>query len=135
MPIPVLRAETFYTPPPRLPADAWVTVPPAELVFRYMEHRVGRRLVPPVDTAAQMYWARINHNRWLADCICGSAAMVSPADPRFACTSCGWGWCELRFPEDVAAVEAALVDVPPNLRNWWHTDDPANPDYMGVFEL
>jgi hypothetical protein len=49
-----------------------------------------------------------------ADCqSCGSAAIVSPTDPRFACTECQWGWCSLVFPSDVAAVEASLMGLKP----------------------
>lgn len=128
MPIAVLRAETFYLPPPRLPANAWVDVPPAELVFKWVEYRLYRRVNPPAESVDQVYFARIDHNRWIADCICGSAALVSPDDPRYACTECGWGWCSLVFPEDVAAVEASLMGDPPNRRNWWHPDDLRNPD-------
>jgi hypothetical protein len=129
MPIAVVRAETYYLPPPRQPADAWADVPAAELVWRWMEYRTGRRLVPPVDSVADVYFARINQNRWLTDCqSCGSAAIVSPTDPRFACTECQWGWCSLVFPSDVAAVEASLMGLKPGVRNWWNPDDPANPD-------
>jgi hypothetical protein len=130
VPIAVLRAETFYTPPPRLPADAWDQVPGAERVFRWMEYRMKRRLVPPTGSVDQMYFARINQNRWIADCICGSAASVSPADPRFACTECGWGWCALTFPTDVDAVEASLMAEPPTLRNWWNPLDISSPGYQ-----
>jgi hypothetical protein len=128
MPIAVVRAETFYTPPPSLPADAWADVPPAELVWRWYETRLGRRVTPPTDTVDDTYFARINQNRWIADCSCGSAAVVSPADPRYACTECGWGWCALIFPADVASVEASLMGLKPALRNWWNPEDPANPD-------
>lgn len=127
MAIAVVRAETFYLPPPTEPADAWALVPAAELVWRWYETRVGRRVIPPTEEVDETYYARINQNRWIADCVCGSAAIVSPADPRYACTECGWGWCTLVFPEDVAAVEASLLALKPNLRNWWHPDDPANP--------
>lgn len=128
MPIAVVRAETFYLPPPREPADAWADVPAADLVWKYMEWRTGRRLVPPTETVDDTYFARINQNRWLADCSsCGSAAIVSPTDPRFACTECQWGWCALVFPDDPAAVEASLMGLKPGLRNWWHPDDPTNP--------
>ncbi|MEU1008206.1 hypothetical protein [Streptomyces sp. NPDC005890] len=131
MPIAVIRAETFYTPPPPEPADAWADVPAALLVWRWYESRMGRRVVPPADDdlTGESYYARINQNRWIADCSsCGSAAVVSPADPRYACTQCGWGWCALIFPADVAAVEASLMALKPALRNWWNADDPNNPD-------
>jgi hypothetical protein len=73
-----------------------------------------------------VYFARINQNRWLTDCqSCGSAAIVSPTDPRFACTECQWGWCSLVFPSDVAAVEAGLMGLKPGVRNWWNPDDPS----------
>ncbi|WP_405794124.1 hypothetical protein [Streptomyces sp. NBC_01506] len=125
MSIPVLRAETFYLPPPKLPPDAWQLVPPAERVFRWIEYRAQRRVIPPVGfLIGQRTWARINHNRWIADCPCGNAQVVSPADPRLACTECGYGWVELVFPEDVAAVEASIEHELPHLRNWVHPDDP-----------
>jgi hypothetical protein len=129
MPVAVVRAETFYTPPPPEPADAWALLPAALLVWRWYETRMGRRVVPPEDTVDDVYFARINQNRWIADCSsCGSAAVVSPADPRYACTECQWGWCLVIFPSDVAAVEASLVGLKPALRNWWNPDDPNNPD-------
>jgi hypothetical protein len=127
--IAVVRAETFYTPPPREPADAWADVPAAELVWKWMEYRTGRRLVPPEADVDDVYFARINQNRWLADCSsCGSAAIVSPTDPRYACTECQWGWCTLLFPADPAAVEAGLMGLKPGLRNWWNDLDPNNPN-------
>lgn len=129
MPVAVVRAETYYTPPPREPADAWAGVPAAELVWRWMEYRTGRRLIPPVESVEDVYFARIDQNRWLADCTsCGSAAIVSPTDPRFACTECQWGWCSLLFPLDVDAVEASLMGQKPGRRTWWNPDDPKNPD-------
>ncbi|MFJ3663164.1 hypothetical protein ACIPPM_22165 [Streptomyces sp. NPDC090119] len=132
MPVPVVRAETFYTPPPPQPADLWADVPAAERVWSWYEVRMGRRVTPPQDTVDEVYFARINQNRWIADCSCGSAAVVSPTDPRYACTECGWGWCTLVFPDDPAAVEASLLGLRPNLRNWWNPLDPRNPDATTV---
>ncbi|MFI9621877.1 hypothetical protein ACIG8S_23480, partial [[Kitasatospora] papulosa] len=112
MPIAVIRAETFYLPPPPrrgYPTVDWSGVPAAELVYRYMENRTGRRLLPPTDTVDQAYYARINQNRWISDCVCGSAAVVSPTDPRYGCTECGYGWCALVFPDDVETVEAEML--------------------------
>lgn len=128
MPIAVVRAETFYTPPPSMPADAWADVPAAQLVWRWYETRMGRRVTPPDGSVDDTYFARINQNRWIADCSCGSAAVVSPTDPRYACTECGWGWCTLVFPADPASIEASLLALKPSLRNWWNPDDPNNPD-------
>lgn len=129
MPIAVVRAEAFYTPPPSQPADLWADVPAAELVWKWIEWRLGRRSVPPTGTVDDVYYARINQNRWIAECSsCGSAQVVSPSDPRYGCTECGWGWCALIFPTDPAAVEASLAALKPVYRNWWHPDDPANPD-------
>lgn len=128
MPIAVVRAEKFYLPPPSMPADTWAGVPAAELVWRWYETRMGRRVIPPEGTVEELYYARINQNRWITDCSsCGSAQVVSPSDPRYACTECGWGWCSVVFPDDVAAVEEALLPLKPALRNWWHDDDPSNP--------
>lgn len=126
--IKVVRAETFYLPPPAEPATLWDDVPAAERVFRWIEYRMQRRVPVPEAFTGDTYFARINQNRWVADCVCGSAQVVSPTDPRYGCTECGWGWCALVFPDDAVAVEATLLTEPkPHLRNWWHPDDPANP--------
>ncbi|WP_330348177.1 hypothetical protein [Streptomyces sp. NBC_00582] len=122
----VVRAETFYLPPPRQPATAWDDVAPAERVFRWAEHRQQRRIVPPAGyIIGQQTYARINHNRWVADCPCGSAQVVTPADPRMACTECGLGWIRIVFPDDPAAAEASVAAELPHERNWWHDDDPS----------
>jgi hypothetical protein len=130
VPIPVVRAETFYKPPTSLPPDAWAAVPGAELVWKWIEARMGRRVTPPEGTVDQApYWARINQNRWVVDCAqCGSAQVGSPVDQRFACTECGWGWVDVIYPTDVAAVEASLLTQPTYLRNWWNDLDPKNPN-------
>lgn len=136
MPIAVVRAEAFYTPPPSQPVDLWADVPAAERVWKWIEWRLGRRTLPPESAVEDVYYASINQNRWIASCSsCGSAQVVSPADPRYACTECGWGWCTLIFPTDPVAVEASLVSLRPVLRNWWHPDDPANPDKPIVGDL
>lgn len=124
--IPILRAETFYLPPPRRPATAWDLVRPSERVFLWIAHRAQRRVNPPSGILiGQRAWARINHGRWVGDCPCGSAQVVSPDDPRLACTECGYGWMTLVFPENVAVVEASVMHELPHLRNWNHPDDPA----------
>lgn len=126
--IPVARAETFYLPPPARHPEDWSAIPPAERIFRWAELRQQRRLTPPVGyIIGQQAYARINHNRWVADCPCGSAQVVSPKDPRAACTECGLGWIALVFPDDPDAVEASVADEVPHLRNWWHPEDPGNP--------
>jgi hypothetical protein len=126
--IPVVRAEEFYKPPPNLRPDAWQLVPPAELVFHWVSHRLRRTTTAPQGFAiGQLRFARINHNRWVADCPCGSAQVVSPADQRMACTECGLGWMTLTFPESPDAVEESLDPLLPHERNWWHDEDPAAP--------
>jgi hypothetical protein len=125
MPIAVVRAETFYLPPSKQ-RGTWDLVPSAERVFRWAELRQQRRLVPPDGyVIGQSIYARINHNRWVADCPCGSAQVVTPADPRMACTECGYGWVRLIYPDDPAAAEAGVMDELPHERNWWHPDDPS----------
>ncbi len=125
MRFPVDRAEAFYQPPPSEPPDVWALVPPAERVFRWVELRQHRRITPPDGfVIGQRVYARINHNRWVADCPCGSAQVVTPDDPRMACTECGYGWVRLVFPKDPAAAEEKLAELLPHRRNWWHDDDP-----------
>lgn len=88
-----------------------------------------------------MVLARINHGRWLADCArpgCRGAELVAPGVP-FICGSCypqafsgdaaecaRWGRIaaargeahEVQFPEDAAALEAALAGRDEGNRNW-----------------
>ncbi|WP_371624041.1 hypothetical protein OG245_15120 [Streptomyces sp. NBC_01116] len=127
--IKVVRAEAFYLPPPTEPANLWADVPAAERAFRWIEYRMGRRITPPVEPVEETYFAQVNQNRWVTSCVCGSAAIVSPADPRYGCTECGYGWASLVFPDDVEAVEAQMLLEPrPHLRNWFHDADPDNPN-------
>lgn len=126
MPIPIVRAEAFYQPPPNQSADDWTLVPPAERVFRWVELRQQRRLIPPDGyILGHRIYAQINHNRWVADCPCGSAQVVTPADPRMACTECRFGWVQLVFPQDPEAVEEELAELLPHERNWWRPDNDA----------
>lgn len=133
--VPVVRAETYYLPPPPRrgqPAEDWSQVPGAELVYRWINYRLNRRLTPPTEFVpdAPPVYARINQNRWLGDCAnCGNGAIVSVTDLRFGCTECQRDWVELIVPDDVAAVETEMLLVtPPIYRNWYNPDDPNNPD-------
>ncbi|WP_328739869.1 hypothetical protein OHA91_22740 [Streptomyces erythrochromogenes] len=124
--IPTQRAESFYRPSPALPAGAWDRVPPAERVWRWYENTAQRRLTPPAGVLlGERIYARINHNRWVADCVCGSAQIVTPTDPRFACPECGYGWVQITFPANPEAAEAEVSARAPHERNWWHADDKA----------
>lgn len=67
--------------------------------------------------------ARYDTGRWLADCPnpdCNSAEAVDPDDPRFYCFSCRTqeAWADVIFPEDVAAIEAGLAELPLSEQNW-----------------
>lgn len=126
MSVPVVRAEAFYLPPPGQRANTWDLVRPAERVWRWVELRQQRRLEPPAGfILGHRIHAQINHGRWVADCPCGSAQIVTPTDPRMACTECGFGWAKLVFPGNPDAVEAAVANLLPHERNWWHPDDNA----------
>lgn len=120
----VLRAETFYLPPPHLPADVWDDVPPAERVLRWHEIHAQRRLphIAREQTADALY-ARIDAGRWIAEHPCGTAHVVTPADPWLLCTTCLDAWHPLIFPEDPAAAEAEIADEPRRHQFWYHPGD------------
>ncbi|MCX5584288.1 hypothetical protein [Streptomyces erythrochromogenes] len=123
---PVRRAQHYYAPPPTERPDAWDLIPPAERVWRWYEQQMQRRVAPPAGMLLGVsIYARINHGRWVADCPCGSAQVVTPDDARFACPECGYGWAQLTFPAQPAAAEAAVADRAPHERNWWHEQDRA----------
>lgn len=124
----ITRAEDFYLPPPRLPANEWALVPPAMRAVRWYEEINQRRL--PVGEGVlldQRLYAQINHGRWVAMCTCLSAQFVTPADPRMWCVECGTGWWQVVFPADVAAVEQQLAGLPRAEQNWWAAEDPTDP--------
>jgi hypothetical protein len=120
----VLRAEDFYTPPASQPADAWQLKRPAERVISWYEHKQQRRLPRPAAVLlGEARYARIDAGRWVADCPCGSAQVVSPDDPRMFCVECLTGWHAVTFPADPAAAELAVAELPAHRRFWWNPDD------------
>lgn len=102
---------------------------PAE-VLAGMPSVAARGFVPPplsdVALGVRPAVARINHNRWIADCPdCASAVDVWRDGPYLMiCPNClnavaGYLWRRVALPEDVAAIEDALMDRPiPATRNW-----------------
>ncbi|MEU1122124.1 hypothetical protein ABZ371_00690 [Streptomyces sp. NPDC005899] len=131
LPADIVRAETYYLPPPprrgQTPQD-WSQVPGAELIYKWAEYRLARRLTVPTESVPDHpgLYARIDDGRWLAECdACGAAWIVSVADPRFGCVECRRDWVPLIVPEDTAAAEAEALAL--DRRFWWHPDDPRNP--------
>src|SRR3990172_3669983 len=62
-------------------------------------------------------YARVDFGRWLAYCGCGGAEYVDPTDKIFFCFSfCNSGHAgearEVIFPNDIAGIEAALLERP-----------------------
>ncbi len=74
--------------------------------------------------------AIVDHGRWIATCglatadgPCRNAQLVDPTDGRLICLDCrnaaiAGRWQAVEFPADVAAVEAALEDLPTSQQNW-----------------
>ncbi|MFJ7523896.1 hypothetical protein ACIQ1S_03125 [Streptomyces griseus] len=128
----IVQAETYYLPPPPRrgqPAQDWSQVPGAELVYRWAETRLNRRVPAPTETLPDHpgLYARIDDGRWLAECdACRSAWIVSVRDPRFGCVECRRDWVPLIVPDDIAAAEAEALALGTS-RFWWHPNDPRNP--------
>lgn len=128
----IVQAETYYLPPtPRRgqPAQDWTQVPGAELVYRWVEVKFGWRVPVPTQWVPDEpgLYARIDDGRWIAECICGNAWIVSVLDPRFGCAhpQCRRDWVPLIVPDDIAAAEAEALAL--ERRFWFHPDDPRNP--------
>ncbi len=85
-------------------------------------------LPPPVEDVAERgaVLAEVNHNRWIAPCPdCPGAEFVWRDGPFvMLCLSCfnggiGHRWRRVTLPDDVGAIEAALLTRPlPDNRNW-----------------
>jgi hypothetical protein len=63
--------------------------------------------------------ARVEQNRWLLDCVCGSGVAVHPAWPEARCmgANCGRVYPAVVLPG--ADVVAALEALPPAQRYWY----------------
>jgi len=62
--------------------------------------------------------AYVNHDRWVADCYCGGAEIVTEGEP-MTCGSCG-AIREVIWPDAVAELEAELGKRDdPRTRNWY----------------
>ncbi|MFJ8221399.1 hypothetical protein [Streptomyces griseus] len=128
----IVQAETYYLPPPPRrgqPAQDWSQAPGAELVYRWAETRLSRRVPVPANTVPDHpgLYARIDDGRWLAECdACGAAWIVSVRDPRFGCVECRRDWVPLIVPDDIAAAEAEALALGAS-RFWWHPNDPRHP--------
>ncbi|MEU5716551.1 hypothetical protein AB0G71_12300 [Streptomyces sp. NPDC020403] len=128
----IVRAETYYLPPPARrgqPAQDWSQVPGAELVYKWVEYRLGWRVPVPTQFVQDDpgVYARIDDGRWLAECAsCGAVWIVSVTDARFGCAQCRRDWVPLIVPIDTAAAEAEALAL--DHRFWWNPLDPANPN-------
>lgn len=60
--------------------------------------------------------AYVNHDRWVADCACNGAELVTPGH-KMLCGSCG-AESEVVFPDAPAEIEALLEKRPTLNRNW-----------------
>ena len=82
-------------------------------------YRTGKGKPPSISGAALSgeVKARIDDNRWLADCpdvTCGGAMLVSEREPYFLCLECGSSendgkWFTVIFPADKNDIEAELL--------------------------
>lgn len=64
--------------------------------------------------------ARVNHNRWLANCpFCDSGIALTPGWNEGRCFECGAVYKHVLFPDDPAAIAQALEARPLKHRNWF----------------
>ncbi len=83
---------------------------------RRVEHAVARLGLAEHDIGQVA--AYVNHSRWVADCPCGGAELVS-RHRDFLCGSCG-GQGTVQWPRPRKQIEAALLERPvEGTRNWW----------------
>ena len=78
---------------------------------------------PTADNTQGEVAARINHGRWLVDCVgCNSALVVDLSQLAFMCVECGndhngGKWLRVIVPKNRKAIETALLKRPMNGRN------------------
>lgn len=85
--------------------------------------KAAQRLGVPIESKriAMPIMARIEHNRWLLDCVCGSGVAVQPEWPEAHCLGlgCGRTYTHIVIPADRRRIEATLSKRPAfTERNW-----------------
>lgn len=106
--------------------SAWLVKAGERASFTYNRHIEYRTLptFPAAMSVERTVDAYVNWSRWMVDCPCGGAQVISPDDPRFFCIHCfngGDGWWPVVWPEPAerAAIETLLNRRPdPHTRNW-----------------
>jgi ribosomal protein S27AE len=90
-----------------------------------LRQREGRALPPRDFRPRGAVCAEVNRGRWIARCpLCGPGAMlVSRADPRFWCVTCGMAAnggqpMQVLFPAEQRTIETILLMRPVENRNW-----------------
>jgi hypothetical protein len=68
--------------------------------------------------------AWVSGGRWIVMCPCGGAQLASREDHRFFCVDClnaqvGGQWRTVSWPDDAAAIEAALLRRPESYTRTW----------------
>lgn len=69
-------------------------------------------------------YAEVNHGRWIVRCpACPGAQMAFEHDQRFFCADCGAGPMRVVWPDDRAAIEAALHARSSRMNMNWTRDE------------
>lgn len=77
---------------------------------------VAQRGLKPQEADGQVY-AYANHGRWVADCPCGGAELVTEGQTML-CGSCA-DVREVVWPENAEVIETILSDRPRPNQNWY----------------
>lgn len=101
------------------------------LKIRALQHGVNLPGIGEVEEGSStVTYARVNHNRWIADCQdCNGAELVFLGYPFFMCQNCWNGviyhkWRKIIIPENYRLIEQVLKHRPiPANRNWNINED------------
>lgn len=91
----------------------------------WIQRTLQRQGIPPIsdwEPDAPPVPARIDDNRWIADCpeeMCSGSEFVDWEWPYFVCLACGSGAYEVTFPAQREAIEAELMKRPNPGNRWW----------------
>jgi len=92
---------------------------PAEYLGWHL-HQIAERGIARVWVAAAPVPARVNHGRWITDCVtCGKSMLAHPAWRVGCCVECGAVYRDVRFPENVDDITNLLLARPRReTQNW-----------------
>ena len=101
-------------------SDAKTRVASPALYLGWQAEQIETRGIARVWRAADRLEARVNHGRWITDCLaCASGVYTHPAWRLACCANCGAIYNDVEVPANIAEITRLLLERPRReTQNW-----------------